>query len=131
MAMRPNYAHGQRTTTDALRLVGITRGAEFDVDLAAFPEAEPVFAYVDDCGDDVLPLRNLALAGTMTIEDQAPYLWLEGPRRCVLLKASAAGREGRVASFRSRAVGEFCMEIYHVRPDGTVALLFQDDFCFK
>lgn len=99
--------------------------------MSVFPEAEPLFAYVDDVAGGVEPLRGLVLAGRLTILDQSPFMWLHGPRDCVLLKTSAAGRQAGQVAFRSLSVGEFCLEIYHVRPDTSVALLHRADFCFK
>ena len=114
-----------------VRLVSITQGADFEIDLSAFPEPEPLFAFVDDVEAGVKILQGLETAGTMTIPDQPWYMWLNGPRNCLLLKPTPEGaQEGRV-SFRALGVGEFCLEIYHVRPDHSVQLLHQDDFCFK
>ena len=115
----------------AIRLVTISKGAEYELDLAAFPEAEPLFADVDDYHGTVLPLKGLVIVGTVVIEDQPSYMWLSGTRNAVLLKASKEVREGSTATFRSLTVGEFCLEIYHVRPDGGVELLRQDDWVFK
>lgn len=114
-----------------IRLVSISQGADFEVDLSASPEPEPVFAYVDDVGCSVEPLSGLVAEGRMTIEGQPPFMWLQGARTCVLLKAKAARGGGNLVSFRSLGVGEFCVEIYHVRPEGGVELLHQDHFCFK
>jgi hypothetical protein len=114
-----------------VQLVSISEGADFEIDLSAFPEAEPVFAYVDDVGSGVEELRGLVLDGRMTIHDQPSFMWLKGSRDCVLLRATTEGIRERRASFRSLGVGEFCLEIYHVRPDRSVELLRQDDFCFK
>lgn len=115
----------------SVQLVSITRGAEISLNLSAFPEAEPVFAYADDVGTRIEVLSGLEVTGRMIIEGQPPYKWLDGPRDSVLLKATPAGvREGR-AVFRSLGVGEFCLEVYHVRPDMRVELLGKGDFCFK
>ncbi|NJN96515.1 MAG: hypothetical protein HC875_21610 [Anaerolineales bacterium] len=114
-----------------VKLISIARGAEFEITLAAFPEAEPLFAYVDDVAGGVELLRGLALAGRLTLPDQPPFMWLHGPRDCVLFQTTAAGRQAGRVVFRSLGVGEFCLEIYHVRPDTSVALLHQADFCFK
>jgi len=117
---------------DRVRLVSISRGAEFELDLARFPDAEPTFAYVDDYDGSVEVLRGLEVAGTITIPDRPQFMWLEeGPRTCVLLRATAAGMGERRAAFRTLSVGEFCLEIYSVRPDQSVELLHQNDFCFK
>ncbi len=122
---------GRWDTNQPVRLVSITNGADFEADLSAFAEAAPVFAYVDDRGSRVEVLSGLDVAGRITVPDQPEYMWLKGPRDCVLLKATPEGvRAGRVA-FRSLGVGEFCLEIYHVRPDMSIELLRQDDFCFK
>jgi len=109
----------------------MSEGADFEIDLSAFSEAEPVFAYVDDVGVRLQPLSGLAFAGNLAIEGRPEFMWLEGTRNCVLLKAGLELRQGNTASFRSLSVGEFCVEIYHVRPDTTVELLHRDDFCFK
>jgi hypothetical protein len=111
-----------------IQLVSISKGAEFSLDLSAFPEAEPEFAYVDDVKCKVEPLSGLVAQGRIKIEGRPPFMWLEGTRDCVLLKALGGAK---TASFLSLAVGEFCLEVYHVRPDGDVDLLYQDDFCFK
>ncbi len=112
-------------------MISITQGADFEIDLSAFSEKEPVFAYVDDGRCLVKPLSGLVIDGRLKLENQPPFMWLEGTRDCVLLKASLECRQGNIASFRSLEVGEFCLEIYHVRPDNSVKLLHQDDFCFK
>jgi predicted TIM-barrel enzyme len=122
---------GPRDMTYPVRLVSISQGADFELDLSAFSEAEPVFAYVDDVGAGVEVLRGLVVDGRMTIQNRPPFMWLQGPRDCVLLKASAEGRRDRRGSFRSLGVGEFCLEVYYVRPDKSVVLLHKDDFCFK
>ena len=49
----------------------------------------------------------------------------------MLLKALPGGHEGEKVAFRSLGIGEFCLEIYHVGPNGAFELLRQDDFCFK
>jgi hypothetical protein len=122
---------GRWDLNQPVRLVSITDGADFEIDLSAFPEAEPVFAYTDDGGAGVKVLSGLEVTGRLTVPDQPAYMWLNGPRDCVLLKATPEGVRERRASFRSLGVGEFCLEVYHVRPDMSVALLRQDDFCFK
>jgi hypothetical protein len=127
----PSISHGADFEIDSIRLVSISPGADFEIDLSAFPESEPVFAYVDDVGCHVDPLSGLVIDGRMTIENQPPFMWLNGARNCVLLKASVECRQGLIALFRSLAVGEFCLEIYHVYPDKGVELLHRDDFCFK
>lgn len=116
---------------DRVRLVAISKGADFEIDLSRFTEAEPAFAYVDDLGTSVLILHGLAVDGRITISDRPAFMWLKGPRDCVLMRPTAEGtKDGRV-SFRSLGVGEFCVEIYLVRPDGSVELLHENDFCFK
>ncbi|MEZ4390985.1 MAG: hypothetical protein R3A48_07815 [Polyangiales bacterium] len=115
-----------------VRLIDIREGAEFEIDLTAFSEPEPVFAYVDDAGSRVAPRSGLVLDGRVIVEGQPPFMWLKGPRDCVRLRATTEGgpRSERV-SFRALSVGEFCVEIYHVRRDGRATLLHQNDFCFK
>ncbi len=115
----------------AVQLVSIRHGAEFEIDLSAFPESEPVFAYVDDMGSGVALNLGLDTAGHVTIEDQPEYMWLKGPRNCTVLKTNAEGkREGRVR-FLSLGADEFCLEIYHLRPDESIELLYREDYCFK
>lgn len=115
----------------SVRLVDITHGADIEIDLSAFQEAEPVFAYTDDVGAGVEVLHGLEVAGRMTVEDQPPYMWLRGPRDCVLLRVTPEGAHGRHAAFRSLGVGEFCLEVYHMRSDMSPELLGRGDFCFK
>ena len=115
----------------AVRLVSISHGADIEIDLSAFLEAEPVFAYVDDVGAGAEVLGGLEISGRMTVEGQPRYMWLDGPRDCVLLKATADGVQERRAAFRSLGVGEFCLEVYHVRPDTSVELVGKGDFCLK
>jgi hypothetical protein len=111
-----------------VRLVSITLGADFEIDLTGFTDdPTPAFGYVDDYKCPVKVLENLSIDGKITIEDRPDFMWLEGPRECVLLRATG----GNKASFRSLAVGEFCVEIYYVRPDGSAELIHQNDFCFK
>lgn len=115
-----------------VRLIGTRQGAEFEIDLTAISEPEPVFAYVDDAGSRVAPLSGLVVDGRMILEGQPAFMWLKGPRDCVLLRATTdGGARSERASFRALGVGEFCVEIYHVRRDGRVTLLHQNDFCFK
>jgi len=114
-----------------IRLISITHGADYELDLTSFEEAEPQFAYVDDVGSDVRVLSGLMETGRITIENQPDYLWLTGPRDCVVLRASRDCRDGDEALLRSLGIGEFCLEIYHLRPDGKPNLLRQDEFCFK
>ncbi len=115
----------------ATRLVGITRGVEVEVDLGAFGEPAPTFACVDDTGAGVEALHGIEVVGRITVEGQPPYLWLQGPRDCVLLRATAEGVRAKRGAFRARAVGEFCLEVYRVRPDRGVELLGRGEFCFK
>jgi len=110
-----------------VRLVSIAHGADFEIDLSGFADPTPAFAYVDDYKAPVKLLENLSSDGTITIENRPVFMWLDGPRECVLLRATG----GEKASFRSLAVGEFCVEIYYVRPDGSAELIHQNDFCFK
>jgi hypothetical protein len=116
---------------NSVRLVSISEGADFEIDLSAFLEPEPLFAYVDDVGSLVAPRFGLVVAGRIRIDDQAPFRWLHGTRDCVLLKASMKGRQAGRMSFLSLGVGEFCLEIYHICPDRSVELLYKHDFCFK
>lgn len=116
---------------DAVRLVNISRGAVFEIDLSRFAESEPAFAYVDDVRGGLDELRGLVTDGRITVADRPAFMWLQGPRDCVRLRVTPEGaREGRV-SFRSKSVGEFCLEIYRLRPDGGAELVHQNDFCFK
>ncbi|HEY1957748.1 MAG TPA: hypothetical protein VGH28_19140 [Polyangiaceae bacterium] len=120
-----------------VRLTSITEGAELEVDLHAFREAEPRFAYVDDVMEQriahgraaVVPLRCFVLDGMLAVPNQDDYMWLRGDRHCVVLKAQRDARE--TASFRSLAVGEFCMEVYYLERDGRAAKLYQNHFSFK
>mgnify|MGYP001805047964 CR=1 FL=1 len=114
-----------------VQLLSITHGADYEIDLSAFPEPEPVFAYCDDVGSMVKIHSGLVEAGKRTIKDQPDYMWLEGPRECLLLKASLESRDGDKAKFRSLGIGEFCLEIYHIDQNKIPSLLRQDDFCFK
>lgn len=116
---------------DPVRLVSITRGAEFEIDLSRFAEPNPVFAYVDDVRGSLDELRGLVIDGRITLADRPVFMWLQGARDCVRLRVTVEGaRAGRV-SFRSQSVGEFCLEVYRVLPDGGAELLHQNDFCFK
>lgn len=119
----------------SVRLIDTSEGADFEIDLSYFPEPEPIFAYVDDLECSVMPLSGLVISGSMTIENQPNFMWLEGVRNCVILKTCKQqdGAESiqKFVSLRSLSVGEFCLEVYHVRPDCTVNLLYQNDFVFK
>jgi hypothetical protein len=86
---------------------------------------------VGEVGSKVELLSGLVVAGTLNIEGQPSYLWLNGPRECVLLKATGEAKRAGLASFCSLVVGEFCVEVYHLSPAGDACLLHQDDFCFK
>jgi hypothetical protein len=110
-----------------VRLVAITHGADFEIDLTGFPDPTPAFAYVDDDGGSVEVLQNCSIDGHITIDDRPDFMWLRGPRACVQLRSTG----GKTASFRSLTVGEFCVEIYYVRSDGSAELIHQNDFCFK
>ena len=114
-----------------VRLASISKGACFEIDLSAFLEPEPLFACVDDVGGWIKPLFGLVVAGRTIITDQPPFMWLQGSRDCVLLKTSAQGRQENRVSFLFLSVGEFCLEIYHISPDGNAELLYKNDFCFK
>jgi hypothetical protein len=86
---------------------------------------------VDDDATRILILEGLALDGRITIAGCPDFMWLKGLRDCVLMRPTKEGtRNGRV-SFRALAVGEFCVEIYLVRPGGSIELLHENDFCFK
>jgi hypothetical protein len=115
----------------AVRLRSITNGAEYEIDLSVFAEDNPRFAYVDDVGCKVLPQAGLDVVGSITIYNQPPFMWLAGPRDCMLLFVNAEGKQAGRVAFRSLATGEFCLEIYHVQPDGNATLLCRGDFCFK
>lgn len=99
------------------RRPSISWGAAFEIDLSAFPEPEPVFAYVDDVGAGVEVLHGLVADGRMTVHDQPPFMWLDGPIDCIRLKVTPEGVRPRRAAFRSLGVGELCLEVYHVHPD--------------
>lgn len=105
---------------------------DFEIDLRAFPEAEPMFAYVDDYASRAVPLVGMVAAGELVIPDRPQYIWLKaGDRRCVLLRANRQDAPNGIATFRTLTCGEFCVEIYHVRPDGGSEVIYQDDFCCK
>lgn len=112
---------------DRVRLASISSGADFVIDLARCAEA--AFAYVDDVGCGVQILDGLALDGRITIPDRPRFMWLDGPRDCVLLRPTDDGMKSGRASFRSLGVGEFCVEIYLVRSDGSTELIHENDFC--
>ena len=116
---------------ERVRLVSISSGADFLINLSLCAEASPAFAYVDDVGCGVQILHGLSLDGRITIPDRPRFMWLDGPRDCVLLRPTEEGMKGGTVSFRSLGVGEFCVEIYLVRPDGSTELLHENDFCFK
>ncbi|MGQ0624725.1 MAG: hypothetical protein ACT4PP_08795 [Sporichthyaceae bacterium] len=126
---------------DRVRCIGIGDGAEYEIDVDTFAEHQPLFAYVDDVGSVVQPLRRLAAVGSVVIPDRPQFRWLDaGDRRCVLLQAHRMCRPSverdpvaarMPATLLSLGVGEFCLEIYHVRADGSADLLLQDDWCFK
>ena len=67
----------------------------------------------------------------MTITGQPQYMWLDGPRQVCLFQVSEEGKRDHRAEFATLGSGEFCMEVYHLAPDGNVRLIFQDDFCSK
>ncbi len=66
-----------------VQVVSISGGVGFKIDLSAFLEPEPLFAYVDDVGGGIKPLSGLVVAGRILIDDQPPFMWLEGLRDCV------------------------------------------------
>jgi hypothetical protein len=117
--------------TNPVKLIAVNKGADFTIDLSAFPEVEPVFAYVDDMDCDLEVLNGLVIDGQIRVDERPPFMWLEGERNCIRLKASIDCRNGEFASFRSLTVGEFCVEIYYITPGNIAQLLYQDDFCFK
>jgi len=88
-----------------VRLVSSSKGPSFEIDLSAFLEPEPLFAYVDDVGSRIEPLFGLVVAERMIINDQPPFMWLTGPRDSVLLKANAQGRQAGRVSFLFLSVG--------------------------
>lgn len=49
------------------------------------------------------------------------------------MPAPARGRRAgdNIVRFRSRGVGEYCLEIYYIPGDGTPQLLWRDDFCLE
>jgi hypothetical protein len=106
-----------------------TWGPEFEVDTDCFSEPEPVFAYCDDAGSSIDRLVGLEEAGSMDLR-RPPYMWLGETRRCRLLRTTRRTDDNMV-SFRSRSVGEFCLEIYHIPQDAAPRLLWRDDFCLK
>ena len=85
---------------------------------------------MDGAGRGVEALSGLAVDGPVAIEGRPPAAWRRAGGPGLLLKADTTGGR-RVASLRSRAVGEFRVEVYHVRPDGAAELLYRGDFCFK
>jgi hypothetical protein len=116
---------------DRVRLVAISKGADFEIDLARCAEVEPAFAYVDDLGTSVEILHGLTVDGRITIPDRPAFMWLTGPRNCILMRPTPEGTKSGRVSFRSHGIGEFCVEIYLVRRDGSVELLHENDFTFK
>ena len=115
----------------AVQEISITHGADLQIDLSHFKEPNPVFGYVDDTGDGVEPISGLELHGRMVINDQPDFMWLQGSRDCILLKVNADGEKERRVLMRSMGVGEFCLEVYHIKPDGTTEVIHQADYCFK
>lgn len=104
---------------------------QFGIDLSKFAESRPVFGYVDDGNAGMRVVRGLTAGGTMTITGQPPFLWLDGPRQVSLFQVSEEGKQDRRAEFVTLGCGEFCLEVYHLAPDGSIRLIFQDDFCSK
>ena len=115
----------------AVQEVGISHGADLQIDLSHFSEDEPLFAYVDDTGDGVEPISGLEVHGRMVINGQPTFMWLDGPRDCILLKVNAEGKKESRVLMRSLGICEFCLEIYHVKPDGSTEVIYQDEYCFK
>ncbi len=91
----------------AVQEVDITHGADLQIDLSHFSEDEPIFAYVDDTGDGVEPISGLEVHGRIAINDQPAFMWLDGPRDCILLKVNAQGKKENSVLMRSLGVGEF------------------------
>lgn len=115
----------------AVQEIGITHGADLQIELSYFSEDEPIFAYVDDTGDGVEPISGLEFHGRMVIDDLPDFMWLNGPRDCILLKVNPDGKKERRVQMRSLGVGEFCLEIYHIKPDRTAEVIYQNEYCFK
>ena len=117
-----------KPTDDRVKLVSITRGADFEIDVSRF--AMPAaFACVDDAVQGAVKvLEGLEVVGRITIADRGRFMWLDGPRDCVLMRALPGATK---ASFRSLGIGEFCVEIYYVPETGSPELLIEADFCFK
>ena len=109
-------------------LRSIKDGARYGVNARCFTEERPVLAYCDDVGSQVDDLRGLREVGRARFTAE-PFMWLTGERECALLEIDLTFT-GDV-SFRSRGVGEFCVEVYHARPDGTYVAIERDEFCFK
>ena len=109
-------------------LHSITDGPRYGVNPRCFSEAQTLLAYCDDVGAEVDDLRGLRVVGRARIK-APPFMWLGDERDAVLLQVDATVEGG--VSFRSRGVGEFCVEVYHARPDGTYVAIERDDFCLK
>ena len=127
---RSTYGLGRDEDRGGHRIVlaSISEGAVFEIDLDGFTEPDPTFAYCDDVGSRVDRLDGLEEVGTAEIEGD-DFGGLHGARQARLLRAT---QSGGVARFRSRGVGEFGLEVHHVRADGSAPqLLWRDDFCFK
>lgn len=122
-------------------MTDLSRGPEFAIDTACFPEPEPMFAYCDDVGSCVDQLEGLEEAGNIEFERES-YMWLKETRSCRLLRATRR-TDGNIVRFRSCGVGEFCLEVYYIPgyipgyvpgrapSDGGPQLLWRDDFCLK
>src|SRR5262249_33893301 len=95
---------------------------------------EHIFQLGSDPQRDILMERavepNKSIASELLIK-LIRFYHGPGTRDCVLLKATPEGIRERLVSFRSLAVAEFWVEIYHVSSDQSVELLWMDDFCFK
>ena len=101
------------SNTNPVKLIAVNKGADFTIDLSAFPDVEPVFAYVDDMNCDVEMLNGLVIDGQIRVDERPPFMWLEGERNCIRLKASIDCRNGEFASFRSFCWGILCRNLLY------------------
>ncbi len=84
---------------DRIKLVSISQGAEFEIELSRFDGPQPRFAYVDDSGGSVELLHGLALNGRIVIPQRPDFMWLRAPRDCVVFRGTVEGRaRGRLVS---------------------------------
>ncbi|MCA9692286.1 MAG: hypothetical protein KC636_21990 [Myxococcales bacterium] len=127
--LEPAFAASLGTNLNRVRLVDLTHGPVFELDVAAFPEDAPRFAYYDDSGAQAEAVAGLVDEGHVELELPSGRGTLE-TRRCQLFRATRADDDAR-ARLRSRTVGEFWAELYHVADDGPPELLWRDDFCLK